>query len=391
MILGAMPTRTLKLRKCSDGYYRTSWTTESGRRLSRSFGKVPHEAELAFAAFHNEWYTDATVRDPEASRELTVQQAFDRYVKHADTHYRHNDGSPTREADNVRDAMRPMLELFGGKRARDMDVRALERARDRMIKAKLARTTINDRVNRIRRVFRWFASRQIVPASVWGEMKALEGLKPGRSEAVDPDPVRPVPGSYIEAVKAELPAVICAMIDVQLLTGARPGEVCVMRPIDIDTTNPVWAYRPVRHKSSHLGRGRVIMLGPRAQEAVNPFLARPVEAWCFSPREALRERYDARGTHRRANQKKSPTKTTRKVGEQYTTNTYAQAISRACKAAGIERWGPNRLRHNAATAVSQFAGLAAAQVVLGHAKADVTQIYAEKDAAAAAAVMAQIG
>jgi site-specific recombinase XerC len=36
-------------------------------------------------------------------------------------------------------------------------------------------------------------------------------------------------------------------------------------------------------------------------------------------------------------------------------------------------------------------GLEAAQTVLGHAKADTTQIYAERDLARAHAVMAEIG
>jgi site-specific recombinase XerC len=60
-------------------------------------------------------------------------------------------------------------------------------------------------------------------------------------------------------------------------------------------------------------------------------------------------------------------------------------------AAGIRRWGPNRLRHNFATIVRKQHGLEAAQVALGHARADVTQIYAEKNLALATKVAALIG
>ena len=42
-------------------------------------------------------------------------------------------------------------------------------------------------------------------------------------------------------------------------------------------------------------------------------------------------------------------------------------------------WAPNRLRHTRATEVRKQFGLEAAQVILGHAKADVTQVYAERD------------
>ena len=55
------------------------------------------------------------------------------------------------------------------------------------------------------------------------------------------------------------------------------------------------------------------------------------------------------------------------------------------------RWHPNQLRHTVATEVRARFGLEAAQAVLGHAKADVTQVYAERDLSKAAEVMRQIG
>jgi site-specific recombinase XerC len=55
------------------------------------------------------------------------------------------------------------------------------------------------------------------------------------------------------------------------------------------------------------------------------------------------------------------------------------------------RWTPNQLRHSAATEIRRRFGLEAAQTVLGHSKADVTQVYAERDYALAANVARQIG
>src|SRR5262249_50615592 len=54
-------------------------------------------------------------------------------------------------------------------------------------------------------------------------------------------------------------------------------------------------------------------------------------------------------------------------------------------------WHPNQLRHTFATRVRKAHGLEAAQVLLGHAKADVTQVYAEKNEALATSVAAKIG
>ena len=92
----------------------------------------------------------------------------------------------------------------------------------------------------------------------------------------------------------------------------------------------------------------------------------------------------------------------------YDRNSYARAVKRAVEKANADRrqeaaqagddcpvllphWHPNQLRHSAATEIRRRFGLEAAQVVLGHAKADVTQVYAERDARLAAEVMKQIG
>jgi len=55
------------------------------------------------------------------------------------------------------------------------------------------------------------------------------------------------------------------------------------------------------------------------------------------------------------------------------------------------RWAPNRLRHTYATKVRRDYDLEATQVLLGHSKANMTQIYAEKNEALAATIAAKIG
>jgi integrase len=88
-------------------------------------------------------------------------------------------------------------------------------------------------------------------------------------------------------------------------------------------------------------------------------------------------------------------------------SSYRRAIHRACALAfpasdnlpdeqrrawrKAHQWHPNRLRHSAATIIRQRFGLEAAQVALGHASANVTQVYAERDNGLAAKVMAEVG
>jgi integrase len=107
------------------------------------------------------------------------------------------------------------------------------------------------------------------------------------------------------------------------------------------------------------------------------------------------------GTNRIRRKRKLP------PGTCYNGASYRRAIERACDRAypptdgltpetlkewqGQHRWAPNRLRHTAATELRKRFGLEAAQVILGHSYADVTQIYAEADQKLAIGVMAMIG
>ena len=142
----------------------------------------------------------------------------------------------------------------------------------------------------------------------------------------------------------------------------------------------------------------MIFIGPQAQQVLRLYLLRPAKAFCFSPAESVKLRrveasrcrctpisYGNRpGTNRKRQPKRQP-------GEHYSVDSYRQAIHRACDKAGVEQWSPNQLRHTAGTDIRQKYGLEAAQVILGHAAADVTQVYAERDMAKAAAVMQEIG
>jgi integrase len=66
-------------------------------------------------------------------------------------------------------------------------------------------------------------------------------------------------------------------------------------------------------------------------------------------------------------------------------------VARASKRAGVPHSHPNQLRHTSASEVRRRFGLEAAQVLLGHARADVTQVYAERDEGLALRVAAEIG
>ena len=73
-----------------------------------------------------------------------------------------------------------------------------------------------------------------------------------------------------------------------------------MRKCDIDRSARVWIYRPRTHKTAHHGHDREILIGPRAQSAIAPFLlGRDDEAYLFSPKEAEEERRRAQHAARK--------------------------------------------------------------------------------------------
>jgi integrase len=193
-----------------------------------------------------------------------------------------------------------------------------------------------------------------------------------------------------------VPKPVAAMIQLQLLTGCRTEEVLMMRGCDLIPGEPNWVYQPEHHKTRWRGRQRVIPLGPRAQAIIKDFLTHDPQSYLFRPRNVVEE-FHARSRQRKS--KPTPSERVRRIRGKpgrkhrlyYDRRAYRQAIIRACRRAGVPEWTPLQLRHTAATAIRARYGLEASQVVLGHAKADVTQIYAERDLAKAHAVMAEIG
>jgi integrase len=370
---------------------------------------------------------------------LTVNELLVAYWRHVESYYRDPDGRPTSERHCLRAALRPVRELYGYHPAAEFGPIALKAVRDRLVAAGGSRGTVNKHVHRIKRAFRWAVAQELVPASVYHGLQAVAGLARGRSPARETEPVKPVPEPVVAAVLPFVLPPVAAMVELQRLTGMRPGEVCRVRACDVDVSGAVWLYRPARHKTQHLGRERVIPIGPRAQAVLKPFLTLSTQAYLFSPVRADEEWRAAKRAARRT--KVYPSEhgrrkggAPRRLGERYATRQYAQAVERGCDRAfpppadlargqvpggrgrprwetpaewrarlGEQkwaelaawrrghRWHPNQLRHTHATEVRRRFGLEAAQVVLGHTHANVTQLYAQRDLALALKVAAAVG
>jgi integrase len=362
---------------------------------------------------------------------LTMAVMMNAYRKFAAGYYVKH-GEPTDTIYGIKAMLKLVRASYTHTQVIEFGPLALKALQSQMVETGSSRRYINDHLHRIRRMFKWAAGNEMIPYEVYQRLTTVDGLRKGRTEAHETAPIPPVADNVVEQTVPHLPAVVADMVRFQRLTGARPGEVCILRRCDIDTGCDVWTYRPESHNTEHHDRDRIIVIGPKAQDTLRPYLLRDVEAYCFCPADSetkrRREAHEQRvtplkygnrpGTCRTRNRK-------RPAGDSYTNDSYRRAIHRACDSAfpapaplarleketakqGQERltsterealkkwqsenrWSPNPLRHTAATEIRRQFGLEAAQVTLGHSNANVTQIYAERDLSKAAEIMRQVG
>ncbi|MEI7837623.1 MAG: hypothetical protein WCK05_14585 [Planctomycetota bacterium] len=181
-----MTTETLRLA-AHGGYWTTSWYDGRGKRRWKRFGNVTTVDRTAayklFRGFYEKWMRDTVARGQGDGSDVTVRTLAEEYLLWADGYYRKPTGRPTGETANLRDAMNTALELFGDKPTSEVIPADLKACQTAMIDDGLARKTINSRINRIRRVFRWGTENNFVRPEVWWGLKAVSSLKHGRTPA----------------------------------------------------------------------------------------------------------------------------------------------------------------------------------------------------------------
>lgn len=325
---------------------------------------------------------------------VTVAEMLASWLQWAKSHYVKN-GEPTGTVDNFKSAVRAMRELYGATSAAAFGPIALEAVRARLAAPYdhprlgknhvRSRRVVNSLTRKLVTILRWAASREIVPPSVPAACAMLPPIRAGRTSLPESSPVGPVADEVVDATLPYLTPTVRAMVEFARATGARPNEVVQLRPCDIDRSGAVWIFRPSTHKTAHHERERVVFIGPRGQTAVAPFLDRAPEAFCFAPSESMQQMRDGRraarvtpdscGNRPGTNVKRGAAI---RPGLRFSVETFRRAIERAADRAGVERWGPGRLRHSFATRARIEAGLEAVQAALGHQNIRITEVYAER-------------
>lgn len=204
-----------------------------------------------------------------------------------------------------------------------------------------SRSFTNKEIKRVRQLFRYGISWEMVPQSVADALATVKALAPGESEAAESTPRTAVPEADLQVVRSLLSPLQQDVFSLLLLTGARPGEILCLTTSMIDRTSDPWRCELRSHKTAHMGKRRCLFFNDSAQA----ILARQLKADPDQPQFPLRR------------------------------NSFGAAIRRACDKAGVTPFVAHQLRHTAATKLVDVIGVEAAQKLLGHSSAAMTHHY----------------
>lgn len=295
---------------------------------------------------------------------MILSELIQLYNQHAQRYYRKPSGRPTSEASSVEMALRPLLLTAGQLPADQVNAQTIAAARRWLLEnTDNCRKTVNAKVGRMVRMFAWAADpeQSLIDPLVLARVRATRPLQYGRTPARETPGLDAVPRSAVTDLLAALfeplsdgrmvsPAIarsrrrLATMVELQLETGMRSGELCSMSCETLSRRGSALLYQPTEHKTEHRGRRRLVLIVGAGERLLTRWLAD--QRISSGPVFAL------------------------------TPSAYRQSIQRQLKRAGLPRWTPHQLRHAMAVQTRSEHGLDVVQALLGHASPRTSEIYA---------------
>lgn len=241
------------MRGSSKSLPKYAYHKAAGQAVVRLSGKDfylgPHgtkASKIEYDRLIGEWLANGRqLSDGASDTPITVTSLCARYLKYCLGYYVKN-GSVTDEVASVKIAIRHIQRKYAKTFAKDFGPLSLEVVREQMIDEGNSRRYINGNIGRIKRMFKWAVSKELIPVTTYQALATVTGLKKGKSEAVDHPPVLPVPPEVVEATIKHAKPIIADMIRFQMLTGCRPGEVTSIKPCEIDHRPRLSLHRAIR-------------------------------------------------------------------------------------------------------------------------------------------------
>lgn len=251
-----------------------------------------------------------------------------------------------------------------------------------LVEKRLSKGYINLQYGWIKRIWRWAASEELISPSEYHAIASVLPVRVGDGPGIARSPRQPVDWNDLKDTLPGLSKNVRAMVELQCLTGVRSASICAARAEQFDTSGELWVWTP-RHKTEHLGHKLTVLIGPRAQEILRPFIGS--KGYLFSPdktRRNLRFRKHYSSSSYRNCIRMAIIKLNKKRQKR---------IDAGEKISLIKHWYPHQIRHAVATLVQSKYSLEAAKAVLGHHSVSMTQVYAHRDLDLARRVALDIG
>lgn len=292
---------------------------------------------------------------------------------------------------------------------------SLEQIRKKMEASGWARQHINSQIGRLKTMFKWGVSREIVKEETYARLLLLEPLREGHTTAPERPKIGPVDWPSVKIVLPFLTPTVADIVRVHYLSGMRSDEITALRMDEIDFTGDVWIYKKKKHKTAHLGKAKIVCFGPQAQMILRKYTGKDVD-YLFTPAQAVAEQAEARARGRKSKiygRQRERIVKFRRTAERYNARSYQHALRYGflklakslghegepakgeslkawLKARDIVYWHPHMLRHSRSTATQDRYGIEGVRAQTGN-SLQAAQIYAGPSLALAKRIARESG
>lgn len=348
---------------------------------SRTYFPGEFQSDESVAAYH-EWLRNefliAVLAKSKQRTKLSIGQVALLYLAWAKEYYGTEKNSTYW---HQRGAIKPFSLEYHDTMADDFDALMLEEYRDRFAKQKLkrddkltmAKTTVNDRLTRIKMMFRWAAKNRHISKESLTLLLEAKPIQAGRQEVRVLPEREAITLEQLEAVACQAEPMVADMMRMQWLTCCRPSSLFRATPKQFKAdADGMLIWRP-RHKNEWRGKKLQIPIGPKCEEIVRRYLERAPEAFLFRPVEMVTNRSKKEQFDREFYRKK--------IGQAQSRADIAleKELKRALKPTENQVWTMYQIRHGRVTAEVDSHDLTVAKAVAGHSTVKSTEVYSHAD------------
>lgn len=255
--------------------------------------------------------------------------------------------------------------IYHATKAAQFGPKMLKEFRKELIDSGNSRNYVNDQISRVKKIFKWAASEELIPIETFQALATVDGLRRGREGAVESPKRKPVPWEDVETIVKELHEPVRTMVLFHWHTGVRSQSVVQAHSEQFEIDQDGMLIWHPRHKTEHLDKTVRIPLGPKARDLISGRLE--IGGSLFKTRlDTTYSPWSYRREIIRAQENLFDRQTEK----------HKEAPKKHPKPIRV-KWTPHQLRHAKATYIRNKYGIEAAQAILGHDSLQATQIYSE--------------